>query len=163
MQCSVGARSSEIPLPDEHPDMDHSLQVRRNLWVMVLAGLGLIWVLQQQGQRHDYQVPEVGIAEAKALMDAGALVIDVRGAEQFAYRHIPGAILVPLTVLRNTVPVELASAKDKPVVIYCNEGLLHGPEGTHLLRQAGFTNVVNLKPGIEGWAAAGMAVDKGKG
>ena len=106
-------------------------------------------------------MPEVDIQQAKTLIDAGALVIDVRGETQFAARYIPGAVLVPLEILRAGIPALIASAANKPVVVYCGDGVAHGPEGTHILQQAGFANVVNLKPDIEGWAAAGMPLIKG--
>jgi rhodanese-related sulfurtransferase len=47
------------------------------------------------------------------------------------------------------------------ILIYCGDGVTHGPEGTEILNEAGYPNAVNLKPGIEGWARAGYAVAKG--
>jgi rhodanese-related sulfurtransferase len=36
----------------------------------------------------------------------------------------------------------------------------HRPEATHILVQAGFTQVANLTAGIEGWAGAGLSISK---
>lgn len=141
--------------------MNRIAQSRGNLLALLLIGALLAWIIGSGVKQPHYQVPEVDVHQAKAMVDAGALVIDVRGAEQFAYRHVPGAVLVPLSVLRTAIPPAIAAAKARPVLVYCNEGLVHGPEGTHLLQQAGFTNVVNMKAGIEGWSAAGLPVIKG--
>ncbi len=133
---------------------------------LLFVGLALIW-LAAMGHRQPplatpaFHVPEVDIAQAKVMMDAGAIVIDVRGAEAYARQHIAGALLIPLEVLRAAIPASLASAKDKPIVVYCGEGLSKGPEGAHLLQLAGYTHAASLKPGMEGWAAAGMPVSKG--
>lgn len=138
---------------------------RRGYLVALTGGIAVIWLGSRREPRYapvEYQVPEVGIPQAKALIDAGAIVIDVRDQIKFNYRHIPAAILVPLVLLRAGIPSSLTQAKDRPVVIYCNSGLSHGPEATHLLQVAGFKQVVNLTSGIEGWDAAGMPVIRGK-
>jgi rhodanese-related sulfurtransferase len=49
-------------------------------------------------------------------------------------------------------------AKDRPIVVYCNDGLVTGPRGTEILNKAGFARAVKLKEGIEGWSAAGYPV-----
>ena len=144
--------------------MNRVLQDRRSLLVVLAGGAALLWLAA--GRNHgfgevQYHVPEVGLPEAKALLDAGATVIDVRDQEKFAYRHLPNAVLVPLVVLRAGVPAWLAAVKAKPLVAYCNRGLAHGPAATHLLQAAGFARVVNLTSGIEGWAEAGMPVMNG--
>ncbi|WP_268807387.1 rhodanese-like domain-containing protein, partial [Colwellia marinimaniae] len=40
-------------------------------------------------------------AEARALIDHGARLIDIRDADEYAREHIPGAELVPLATLTN--------------------------------------------------------------
>lgn len=137
---------------------------RNNLFALAIAAVAFVW-LANTGTRHSavnhFAVPEVEVLQAKALIDSGAVVIDVRGAEQFAVRHLPGAVLVPLAILRAGIPASIAVARDKPVIVYCNKGVASGPEATRLLQQAGFSQVVNLHSGIEGWAAAGLPVKTG--
>lgn len=101
------------------------------------------------------KVTEVDLVEAKALIDSGAVVVDVREQEISAGSHIPGALLIPLGLLAQRMS-ELSIDKTRPVVVYCNEGTSRGPEGTAVLNQAGYANAVNLKSGIEGWRAAGL-------
>ena len=88
-------------------------------------------------------------------------MVDVREKDQFNVRHIPGAILIPLDELRARIPAVLEGAKAMTILIYCGDGVTHGPEGTEFLNNAGYANAVNLKPGIEGWAGAGYPIAKG--
>lgn len=144
--------------------MNRIFQSRSNLLAVFLALAALVWLSTGSGLKSGnvhYNVPEVDFIQAKALIEAGAMVIDVRGQSQFGFRHLPGAVMIPLESLRTGIPTSLTSIKTKSIVIYCNEGRAHGPEATHLLQQAGFTNVVNLKSGIEGWSSAGLPVVKG--
>ena len=143
--------------------MESTLQDRRRFLIAIAAGAALVWLAAGRGKSDSvaYEVPWASVAEAKALVDAGATVIDVRGPEQFAYRHLPNAALVPLDVLQAAVPAWLLAAKDKPVIVYCNRGLGHGSAAAQLLQAAGFSQVVNLTSGIEGWTEAGMPVQHG--
>ena len=106
------------------------------------------------------QVKEVASADAKALIDAGALVVDVRSAEAFAAHHVAGAIHIPLDEMHAAVAAnKVTAARDKPIVVYCGDGARSGPEGTAILNAAGFVNAVNLKGGLEGWQKAGMPTE----
>lgn len=136
---------------------------RNNLFAVAIAAVAFTW-LTGNASRHSLQhppVPEVEVRQAKALIDAGALVIDVRGAEQFAVRHLPDAVPVPLAILRAGIPASVAAAKDRPIIVYCNEGAGSGPDATRLLQSAGYAKVVHLRTGIEGWTAAGLPVKSG--
>jgi rhodanese-related sulfurtransferase len=130
-----------------------------------LLGMGIIavtWIAFQE--KHSapahFTVPEVDLQQAKALIEAGAIVIDVRGKEAFDYRHLVPAISIPLSVLQDGIPAILAEAKERQIVVYCNDGHFTGPEATNVLQKNGFKNVVNLKPGVEGWAKAGLPLVK---
>jgi rhodanese-related sulfurtransferase len=144
--------------------MFRSIDLRKHaLGVLLMTGV-LVW-LTNVGQgsapiEHRYNIREVSAQDGKALIDAGALVVDVRGQDQFNSRHIPGAILIPLDELRVRIPAALEGAQAMTILIYCGDGVTTGPEGTEILNKAGYPNAVNLKPGIEGWANAGYAVDK---
>jgi rhodanese-related sulfurtransferase len=101
-------------------------------------------------------VKEVSVLEAKALIDAGAIVIDVRDKAVAGRSHLPGALLIPLEVLAAHVP-QIEAHKAAPVVVYCGDGSTLGPRATELLNKAGFAHAVNMQPGIQGWRAAGYA------
>jgi rhodanese-related sulfurtransferase len=135
----------------------------RKHFIGILVMLACLTWLSNPGRLgQHYKVNEVDVFGAKQLVDKGALVVDVRGPEQFNSRHIPGAILITIEELRAGIPAKLAvEAKDRAIIVYCNQGRAHGPEGTALLNQAGFNGAVNLQGGIEGWAGAGYPTKKG--
>ncbi len=56
----------------------------------------------------------------------GALVLDVRTAQEFAAGHIPGAVLLPYDQIRARA-AELAklagpAGKERPLAVYCRSG-----------------------------------------
>ena len=132
---------------------------QRAMLTLLVAAAAILFAMGQ-ASRSNFDVKSVSIAEANTLIDAGALVIDVRERDKYDYRHIPEALFIPLEVLRAGIPASITYAKSKPVVVYCGDGVTHGPEGTDLLQKAGFSNAVNIKRGIEGWAAAGLPVQR---
>lgn len=137
-----------------------SLLPRRGLLVLPLAAAAY-FVFKPKDRAREFGIAEVGLDEAKALIAAGAPVIDARAKDAFEHRHLPGAINLPLATLRLGLPATFAAAKHAPLLVYCGDGLTIGPEATSILNRAGYTKAVNLKPGIEGWADAGLPVAKG--
>ena len=134
-----------------------ALQPRHIVSILVLlTALVLSW---QSSLKHaatsQFNVKEVTALEAKALMDAGAVVIDVRDRAASGRIHLPGAMLIPLEVLSASL-AQLESAKAKNIVVYCGDGGTRGPEATAKLNSAGFAQAVNLKSGFEGWRNAGL-------
>jgi rhodanese-related sulfurtransferase len=78
-------------------------------------------------------------------------VIDARDAGQYGKGHIPGAVNIEwrhVLAKRNEIP------KDKPVLIYCNQGTLSAQAGL-ALRLAGYENVRILQGGMSEWKAKG--------
>lgn len=58
-------------------------------------------------------------ARARALVEAGAQLVDVRTPEEYAKDHVAGAVNVPVTELEGRLS-ELT--RDRPVVVYCRSG-----------------------------------------
>lgn len=106
---------------------------------------------------HGFQSKDVSIDEARALIAAGALVIDVRDKAVSGSAHLPGALLIPLEVLEARLKA-MEVAKTQPIVVYCGNGSRLGPEAAHILTQAGYGQVVNLAAGLSGWRDAGLPV-----
>lgn len=62
-------------------------------------------------------VKRIDVAEAKALVDRGAVtVIDVRDADSYAAAHIPGALNITLGLIESQAT---AIPRGKPVLAYC--------------------------------------------
>jgi phage shock protein E len=71
---------------------------------------------------------------------AGARIIDVRTAAEFADESYPGALNVPLKLL--PAKLDELGPKDKPIVLYCASGA-RSAQAARILKQAGYTDVVN--------------------
>jgi len=123
-------------------------------WLGLTVVVGIAIALAQSNRHPD--VREVSVAEAKAMLDAGAVAIDVRQSGASDESHIPGALLIPLEVLHDRL-TELSGDKSQPIVVYCSEGTPRGPKGTAVLNEAGYTQAVNMQGGIQGWRAAKLA------
>ena len=75
----------------------------------------------------------------KAMLDAGAQVLDVRTSAEYSGGSFPGAKNIPVNELGQRLR-ELK--KDRPIVVYCASGARSGM-AARMLRQAGFTQVAN--------------------
>jgi rhodanese-related sulfurtransferase len=62
---------------------------------------------------------EVQRQEAQSLIDNGAQVVEVLGAEEFEEDHLPGAINIPLRQLDKQATEKLDPTR--PVLVYCWE------------------------------------------
>lgn len=101
--------------------------------------------------------PTVSVAEAAALRDGGALMLDVREPSEWAEGHIPGAMLVPLGELQ----ARLAEIdRTRSIVVVCRSGN-RSALGRDILLDAGFPAVTSLDGGMIDWAAAGQPVEAG--
>lgn len=132
------------------------------LWVWMVAigviALGVIALPNLLRARPSTALPaEVDVAQAAALREQGALVLDVREPEEWAEYHIPGATLIPLGQLAARVD---EVPRDRPVLVYCRSGN-RSQEGRDILLRAGFTQVTSLRGGIKAWAAAGLPTVSG--
>ena len=86
-------------------------------------------------------------AEAHRLVSAGARLLDVRTAAEFAEGHLPGAVNIPLDRIEASAS-ELG--KDpKPIVVYCASGM-RSAQAKRILVSAGLSKVHDLG-GINRW------------
>ena len=92
--------------------------------------------------------------EAKALLEDGAQLVDVRVAHEWDAGHIPGATHLPLEELAERSG-ELD--RERPVVLYCRGGS-RSSMAAEALDGAGF-DAVKLSEGIVGWDEAGLELD----
>jgi rhodanese-related sulfurtransferase len=75
-------------------------------------------------------------------------IIDLMNKEDFATRHIPGSVNIPLAELESRI-AEIP--KDKTVVLACNRGLMKSEMGLQQLKKSGITTAKKLDGGIFGW------------
>lgn len=100
---------------------------------------------------------EVSTADALALREGGALVLDVREPDEWAAGHIPDATLIPLGELQARLG-ELPT--DRNIVVVCRSGN-RSAEGRDILLGAGFPAVTSMAGGMTDWTAAGYPTTSG--
>ena len=101
-------------------------------------------------------VPSVTPTQAQALVERGALLIDIREVEEHAAVRIRDSELRPLSAI-NRWWRDLPG--DRPVVLYCRTGSRSHQATSALTRRGGLTNVVNMTGGIVEWFEQGLPVD----
>ncbi|MFJ3798790.1 rhodanese-like domain-containing protein [Streptomyces sp. NPDC090088] len=97
-------------------------------------------------------------AEARERTDAGAVLLDVREAGEWAAGHAPQAVHAPLSALAAGAPLPPA-AGDRPLVVICRSGV-RSREAAALLTARGL-DAVDIVGGMTAWRAAGLAVSSG--
>jgi len=71
------------------------------------------------------------------------IIIDVREPHEYQVSHVNGAINLPLSSLERTSDQVLADLdKDTKIVLYCRSGQ-RSAMALNILRQKGYTNLVN--------------------
>lgn len=92
---------------------------------------------------------ELSPAELTALVNAGALLLDLRGKDAHRAGHIAGARAVALDDLDAAVA---STGKDAQVVAYCESGG-DSARAAERLVAAGYAKVAMLKGGLASWRA----------
>ena len=64
-------------------------------------------------------ISEASVDELESALQAGAVLIDVRQPNEYEAGHVPGAILVPLASVPDTLEL---FASDVPTYVICRSG-----------------------------------------
>lgn len=80
-------------------------------------------------------------AQAWALMDQGALILDVRTQQEFDGGHLHNAIHIPHDQISEKFS-SLNVKKDQQIVLYCRSGKRAG-KAEATLREMGYSNIFN--------------------
>lgn len=101
-------------------------------------------------------IEEIDPAAANALVEGGALLLDVRNDDEWVEGHAPAALLMPLPVLgdRHT---ELPT--DRRIAVICRSGA-RSARATEALVGAGY-DAVNVAGGMIAWTEAGLPIVTG--
>lgn len=76
------------------------------------------------------------------------MLVDVRTPEEYASRHIEGAINIPVDEIESRL-ADVSKDTSKPVVVYCHSGNRAG-RAKKILVEHGYSQVTNLG-GIDDW------------
>jgi rhodanese-related sulfurtransferase len=108
--------------------------------------------------------PLVGVAEVKELLDrkADVVIVDARDPVSYGRGHLPGAASYPFgNWLEPGMPLP---PRDRDLIVYCNnQDCPISRLWSEQAAQHGYTRVRHMKPGLAGWEAAGLPVERGSG
>jgi rhodanese-related sulfurtransferase len=126
-----------------------------NIFLIAIAfvsGGMLVWPLVNKATGG----PQLDTLAATRLMNDGAVVVDVREAEEFSAGHLTSAKHIPVADIDkriNDIP------SGKPILVYCATGTRSG-KAAAALKKAGRDQIFNLNGGIAAWKQAGLPVVK---
>ncbi|MBT5122394.1 MAG: rhodanese-like domain-containing protein [Euryarchaeota archaeon] len=105
----------------------------------------------------DWQRVDVEEFDQAIEENESAFLLDVRTQTEWEQDgHLENATLVPHSELEEREG-ELPSEKDTMILLYCRSGN-RSQDAAQTLVDLGFTNIIELESGINGWKNAGMAV-----
>ena len=110
--------------------------------LLLLAGCGA------QSEESTYR--QVNAEEAAAMMEeeSGYIILDVRTAQEYSEKHIPGAINIPNETIGTEDIPELPD-KEQLILVYCRSGN-RSKQASEKLVKLGYTNIVEFG-GINDW------------
>jgi rhodanese-related sulfurtransferase len=105
----------------------------------------------------NHPVPRIGVDDLAGVLRTGAPLIDVREPDEFETARIPGAVLIPL----QSVPESLdAFPREGAVYIVCHSGGRSLRAATWLREQG--IDAVNVDGGTSAWVESGQPYDSGR-
>jgi molybdopterin/thiamine biosynthesis adenylyltransferase/rhodanese-related sulfurtransferase len=107
------------------------------------------------------RIDEVDPGEVRDRLAHGAIVVDVREAEEWAAGHVPGAVHVPRSALESRIE-GAAPDRSVPVVLYCASGNRSAWATRSLVEDLGYENVSSMTGGITLWKDRGYDVETPK-
>lgn len=117
-------------------------------FLLILVGALVVLIVYLGFRPAGGGIENVDAAGAKAAIDGGAQIIDVRTPGEYQMGHIKGAI---------NVPVEQVSAqaagwdKNLTYVVYCATGA-RSTTAVNELKALGFNNIKHLSAGVQSWS-----------
>lgn len=102
------------------------------------------------------RISEITTQAALIQQAEGAIVIDVREAEEFAQQHIKGAHHLSRGLLEQHIET-LAADVTTPIICYCRGGNRSALAADNL-QKMGYTNVVSLAGGFTAWTAENLPI-----
>ncbi len=122
------------------------------LWAASIALLVFFGMQQLQAAEG------IDVKQAQVMANHGTLLLDVREPGEYSEGHAPSSKLIPLGQLSEHLS-ELNNYKDKPIAVMCRSGR-RSARAVAILQEAGYTQVSNVKGGMNAWESAGLEVVK---
>ena len=126
---------------------------------LLLLSLSILLTASAFGQSKEYEkmlnqyydgFPTITIEEAvKHVNSKSVLFLDIREKEEFNVSHIQGATRMKPD--GSTIPTMRGVQQDQMIIVYCSVGARSQTFGK-MLKDKGYTNVVNIYGGFFYWA-----------
>ena len=100
-------------------------------------------------------LPTISPAKARELLAKGAVLVDIREADEHARERIPGALHAPLSTLGDRLPVKNGSV----AIFHCRSGNRTATNASRM-GQAAACEAYILEGGLDAWRAAGLPTAK---
>lgn len=113
---------------------------RAAIWIFLIL---IFLTACGQNEKNDQEATYLNITaeEAKTIMDSqeGYIILDVRTQEEYDQGHIPGAIVIPDTEVKDKAE-EMLPDKDQLILVYCRSGR-RSKNAAQILAELGYTNI----------------------
>ncbi|MDE2262653.1 MAG: rhodanese-like domain-containing protein [Gammaproteobacteria bacterium] len=133
------------------------IQVNHWLVAATLAVLVVAIVVEIRARAETFAA--VSPQDAIRLMNRGAVVIDLRPAEQYAAGHLSGARRMDDEQILKAGDT-MKKYRQKPLIVYDESGSL-GTSAARKLKAQGFEQAFNLRGGLTAWRADNLPLEKG--
>ena len=112
-------------------------------------------------RRRSGGIRSVSAVQLPQLMNhEGAVVLDVGEPSEFKKGHIPKAINIPVSQLKNDLgQLEKYRTKDTPIVV-SSRGNQHANRAAIILRKNNFSNLYTLDGGLVSWEKENLPLER---
>ena len=102
---------------------------------------------------------QITMVEAITMMEeeTGYIILDVRTAQEYSEKHIPGAINIANEFI-GTEDISELPDKDQLILVYCRSGN-RSKQASEKLGKLGYTNIIEIG-GIKSWPGETVTGDK---
>jgi rhodanese-related sulfurtransferase len=100
------------------------------------------------------EIPEVAPAEARALQQKGAVLVDVREPDETAQGVAEGAVVAGRGFLELRIE-DIAPDPERPILLMCGSGV-RSLFAADSLRQLGYRDVRSVAGGFNRWKDTGL-------
>jgi rhodanese-related sulfurtransferase len=122
--------------------------------------ISLFLLIFSELRRKSQGITNIEPQAAVSLINADAVVIDLRSADAFARGHIVNARNIPVDELEPDSE-KISKLRGKPILTVCDAGITSN-RAIDKLRKAGFESVYSLKGGLAAWTQANLPLVTGK-
>lgn len=133
--------------------------IQLNHWLVAATVVVIVVVIVFEFRARAETFAALSPQDVIRLMNRGAVVIDLRPAEQYAAGHLVGARRMDGEQILKAGDT-LKKYKQKPLVVYDESGSLGGSAARQLKAQ-GFEQAFNLRGGVAAWRSDNLPLEKG--